>query len=121
FGGGLGKTDGLERLLDFAAEGKTDELRAALRARGSESCAVGAILDAEGYSLLHWAALEGRRATVEALIDEFGVAVDGGGGCGDRATPLRWAAANGALAAGEALLARGADVRARDGRGDTAA
>lgn len=71
-----------------------------------------------GGSYLHAAAAAGAgMAVIQALL-EAGCALDGHDGEGD--TPLHAAAAAGHLDACAALLAAGADVLARNGRGRTA-
>ena len=69
-----------------------------------------------GFTPLHWAAISGNAAAIEALLGA-GAQVDAR--AEDGVTPLHWAAQNGDAAAVEALLDAGAEVDARDGDGQT--
>jgi ankyrin repeat protein len=94
---GLGDAAGVERLVEGAPEWV-------------------AARDGAGYTLLHWAALGGRREVMELLLARGADPgrVDGGG-----QTPLRTAASMGDQALVQRFAAAGAAVDARDKEGWT--
>lgn len=94
---GLGDVAGVERLVEGAPEWV-------------------AARDGAGYTLLHWAALAGRREVMEMLLARGADPgrVDGGG-----QTPLRTAASMGDQALVQRFAAAGAAVDARDKEGWT--
>jgi ankyrin repeat protein len=78
----------------------------------------GAQVDKPGWSPLHYAATGPEPAVVKLLLDK-GATVDAGSP--NRSTPLMMAARYGNEASVDLLLARGADPKARNDRGLTAA
>jgi len=113
-----------ERNLDLEARNANDEtalMIAALKGRAdwvSRLLERGAQVDKPGWSPLHYAATGPDAGTVRLLLDR-GAAVDAGSP--NRTTPLMMAAQYGSEASVDLLLQRGADAKARNDRGLSAA
>ncbi|CAJ1400002.1 unnamed protein product [Effrenium voratum] len=71
--------------------------------------------EADGTSLLHWAAMRDDASFVALALKNLAVDLPGP----QQQTPLMWATAAGSLAAAHVLIASGADIHARDEQGAT--